>query len=92
MAQTVLVMILVLCGALLWTYVLALFCDMATNSNPGLTQFRQLLDGLNNFIVTHELPVEMAHRLREFLHQQKGAQMEKFADRTIPMLSPTLQV
>ncbi len=30
-----------------YRYVLALFCDMATNSNPGLTQFRQLLDGLN---------------------------------------------
>ena len=39
-----------------WTDILALFCDMATNSNPGLTQFRQLIDGLNVFIHAHRLP------------------------------------
>ena len=41
-AETLVVLCLVLCGALLWTYVLALFCDMATNSNPGLTYYKQV--------------------------------------------------
>jgi hypothetical protein len=27
--------------------VLAMFCDVAANSNPGLTYFNQLLDGMN---------------------------------------------
>ena len=90
--ETLVVCVLVVCGALLWTYVLALFCDMATNSNPGLTQFRQLLDGLNLFIRTHQLPKEMARRLREYLHQQKPGQLGKYAERAIPVLSPTLQV
>ena len=79
-SETIVVFLLVVCGALLWTYVLALFCDMATNSNPGLTQFHQLLDGLNQFIHTHRLPKGMARRLREYLHQQKPAQLDKFAE------------
>ena len=91
-AETIVVCAMVLCGALLWTYVLALFCDMATNSNPGLTQFRQLLDGLNIFINAHRLPRPLAHRLREFLHQQKPGQLGKYAEKAIPVLSPALQV
>merc|ERR1712185_491650 len=91
-AETIVVCALVLCGALLWTYVLALFCNMATNSNPGLTQFRQLLDGLNHFIRAHRLPHDMARRLREYLHQQKPGQLGKYAEKAIPVLSPTLQV
>ena len=90
--ETLVVSMMVVFGALLWTYVLALFCDMATNSNPGLTQFRQLLDGLNYFIRAHRLPKDMARRLREYLHQQKPGQLGKYAERAIPVLSPTLQV
>lgn len=90
--ETLIVCLMVICGALLWTYVLALFCDMATNSNPGLTQFRQLLDGLNAYITTHRLPKEMARRLREYLHQQKQGQLAKVAEKCLPVLSPTLQV
>ena len=90
--ETMVVCAMVLCGALLWTYVLALFCDMATNSNPGLTQFKQLLDGLNHFIHAHRLPREMARRLREYLHQQKPGQLGKYAEKAIPVLSPALQV
>jgi hypothetical protein len=29
-------------GALFWTHVLAIFCDIATNSNPALTLFNQV--------------------------------------------------
>ena len=57
--ETFIVMILVVVGALLWTRVLAMFCDVATNSNPGLTHFHQQLDGLNDFITTNNLPKEM---------------------------------
>ena len=73
-------------------YVLALFCDMATNSNPGLTQFRQYLDGLNSFITQHRMPKDMARRLREYLHQHKPGMLSEFTERSIPVLSPTLEV
>ena len=62
--ETLVVLVLVLIGAFLWTYVLAAFCDVATNSNPALIAFRQQLDGLNLFIGINGLPKEMAQRLR----------------------------
>jgi hypothetical protein len=42
--ETAFVTVLVFLGALLWTQVLALFCDVATNSNPAETLFRQTID------------------------------------------------
>lgn len=53
-SETFIVMLLVLFAAFLWTYVLAVFCDVSTNSNPGLTHFNQQLDGLNSFIHINE--------------------------------------
>ena len=49
------------------TAVLAAFCDVATNSNPGLTAFRQDIDGLNLFIsispsIPNEVGVEERYR------------------------------
>ena len=49
-SETLIVTVLVVLGAFIWTRVLAMFCDIATNSSPGLTAFRQQLDGLNEFI------------------------------------------
>ena len=69
--ETLVVTSLVLLGAFIWTTVLALFCDVATNSNPAMTLLRQRLDGLNLLIAIHELPDGMAQRLRSFYHQQK---------------------
>ena len=60
-SETLIVMFLVIIGALLWTRVLATFCDVATNSRPGLTYFHQQLDGLNEFIFTNRLPKEMGY-------------------------------
>ena len=90
--ETGIVMVLIVFGALLWTRVLAMFCDVATNSNPGLTYFNQQLDGLNEFIKTNEVPKEMARRMREYLHQMKGAQLQEHAARSLPSLSPALQI
>ena len=67
-------------------------CDVATNSNPGLTHFRQQLDGLNEFIVTHNLPPEMASRMRQYIYQQKGVQLQEHASKSLPRLSTALQI
>ena len=69
--ETVVVCTMVLVGVLLWAYVLSQFCDMATNSSPGNTEFKQLLDGLNEYLAAHYIPPSMHHRLREYLHEQK---------------------
>ena len=90
--ETIIVTIIVTVSAFMWTWVLALFCDVATNSNPVLTAFRQQLDGLNLFIAINQLPLEMAQRMRSFMHQQKGVQLRENAKRALPNLSPALQV
>ena len=90
--ETLIVMLLILFGAMLWTRVLAMFCDVATNSAPGLTYFHQQLDGLNEFITTNTLPPEMARRLREYCHQMKGVLLHEHAAKSIPNLSPALQI
>ena len=90
--ETLVVTILVLLGAFTWTYVLALFCDMATNANPALTDFRQRLDGLNQFISINSLPGPTAMRIRAYLHQQKSVALQAECSRSLPMLSMPLQV
>ena len=54
--ETITVLLLVLIGAILWTQILALFCDVVTNSDPAGVRFRQVLDELNAFLDAHELP------------------------------------
>ena len=91
-SETLIVLVLILYGAILWTRVLAMFCDVATNSSPGLTYFHQQLDGLNECIETNTLPSEMARRLREYCHQMKGVLLHEHAAKSIPNLSPALQI
>ena len=90
-AETMLVLVLMLLGALLWTYLLALFCDMATNGEPGMTHFKQLLDSLNRHANAHQLPKEMARRIREYMYQQQPSQLSKYNEGVISCLSAGLQ-
>lgn len=92
-AETLIVVTLVIFGALLWTQVLALFCDVATNANPAIVEFRQHLDSLNRFISMSNVPDAMAMRLREYMHQQQGESLRKHATHhALERLSPALQI
>jgi len=90
-SETVVVLVLVVCGALFWTHVLAIFCDIATNSNPALTLFNQSLDGLNDFIEYNKLPRALGRHLREYTHQMKGIRLQEYASTHLQSLSPVLQ-
>ena len=90
--ETAVVLCLVILGAFLWTFVLASFCDVATNSNPAAIAFRQQLDGLNDFVRLNALPYEMAKRLRTYMHQQKGIMLKDEAGAALPRLSNALQI
>ena len=90
--ETMIVLTLIIIGAFLWTYVLASFCDVATNANPALIQFRQNLDGLNHYIHINVLPTKLAKRMRTYLHQQKGVMLREEAKRSLPLLSTALQI
>lgn len=90
--ETAMVCLLVIVGAALWTQVLALFCDVATNSHPGEVGFRQTLDDLNSFIDVNHLEPKLGERLREYLHQQKHVQLRQSVNSVVLTLSPSLQV
>ena len=90
--ETIIVMLLNLIGAFIWTQVLALFCDIATNSNPALIAFRQQLDTLNEFISLNQLPGDMAQRMRSYMHRQKGVRVREQATTSLDHLSRPLQI
>jgi len=91
--ETIIVMTLVLVGALIWTQVLAMFCDVATNADPGVVEFRQRLDSMNSYIRTNNLPAGMARRMREYLHQTQEMKLREFhAASVLPLLSDALQI
>ena len=90
--ETFLVCLLVILGAALFTQVLALFCDVATNSNPGEVSFRQSLDDLNDFIEMNNVRPKLGQRLREYFHQQKNARLRHSLNSVVTSLSPSLQI
>ena len=90
--ETTIVTAMVLVGAILWTIILAKFCNVATNSDPSLTYFYQKLDDLNRFTADNNVPKEMARRLREYLLQQKEFILRDNSAKSIPMLSTALQI
>jgi len=89
--ETIVVTLMSLAAALMWTIVLASFCDIATNSNPEKIAFRQTLDDLNTFMADQHLPNEMRVRLRRYFHQRKSLQMMKAAGEVVGKLSSSLQ-
>ena len=91
-AETLIVTLQVVVGAFMWTRVLALFCDIAVNSSPGLTAFRQTLDSINDFVGHHALPKDVASRIREYLNQQKGLFLRGEAAKSVAALSIALQI
>ena len=90
--ETVFVTLLVVMGAFLWTSVLARFCEVATNSNPGLTHFLQSLDDINHFSRINYLPPPLATKLREYMHEQRNVQLKVWSEKAIPQLSTKLQI
>ena len=48
--ETIVMLFLVLLGCFLWTQILAMFCDVATNGNPDETVYQQTLDVRSSLI------------------------------------------
>ena len=90
--ETFFVMLLNLCGAVLWTQILADFCAVASKGEPSEKAFRQNLDELNSFIALHKMPNDISLRMRQFIHAQRYCQREQQLEKSVANLSPALQV
>ena len=82
---------LVLFSALLWTNVLATFCDIVTNGDPDATEFHQLLASVNQYLDANMIADEVRHRVREYLYYVNQVKQEKGGADGLAVLSPTLR-
>ena len=89
--ETLIVILLVLTGALLWTQVLATFCDMATNADPAKIEYRLLIDDVNRFSEREKLPQELRRRLRQYFMQRRHVSKARAVANVIYKMSSSLQ-
>jgi hypothetical protein len=91
LTETCLVLTLVLVNAVVWTKLLATFCDVATNGNPQLHEFYLLLGAMNRFLDRHSIPDSLRRRAREYLYQAANTSNAKEDEERLLDLSPTLR-
>lgn len=84
-------LVLLMVGALLWSYVVARFVDVIVQSAPDAKAFRASVDELNRFVDIHGLERPLARRLREYLIKAKHVGLVKSYQRVYQHLSPTLR-
>ena len=86
--EQICVTFLVLVGGYLWTYVLAVFCEVIANSRPDLSTFRRNMGDLNRMMRMHRLPRGLRHKCREYFHQSKHLHIARASEHVIDMMSP----
>jgi len=91
-AETSLVTVLVVMGALFYARILATFCELATNSDPAMLEYRQALDDLNRFCRDNNFPAELKQRLRVYFQQRKHVMLSRTASGVIHKMSTSLQL
>ena len=83
--------ILMLVGGLMWGFVIATFAGLLATISPAVTEFRNSMDDLNNFIRRSLLPDEHAQKLREYF-MRTGHILTAASDRSLMLkLSGRLQ-
>ncbi len=83
--------LIVICAALLWTYVIANFVDTLANMNPQASLFRHRMDNLNRYCRHHHLDKSTRLRLREYMYRAHRSHIEDDQRKLIQMMSPKLQ-
>jgi hypothetical protein len=61
--------LMMLASGILWSHLIGTFCGLAASLAPGVKEFRELISGLNAFMVAHNLPPKMRFKLREYMHE-----------------------
>jgi hypothetical protein len=90
-SERVLRLVLLLTGALIWSYVIARFVEVIVSMNPDAKAFRNSIDELNRFVAIHELDRSLAQRLRAFMIKAKHIQTVKSYSRVYLRLSNALR-
>ena len=68
--ETGVVTVLVLISSVVWTNVLATFCDIVTNGDPVTTKFYQDLEQIANYMQERRIPNALQQRVREYMYHR----------------------
>ena len=79
-------------NSVMWGRVIATFCEVLSTMNPALTDFRITMDNLNRFVKSHDLPVGLRQRLRDYFHRTQHLQRTTAYRSVLLRMSPTLQL
>ena len=78
---------MMLCGGMLWSYLIGTFCGIAAVLTPGVKEFRDLMSALNCFMQVHNLPDMMRIKLREYIHESAHLMRAKRENEMLGYLS-----
>ena len=78
-------------NAILWTQIIAAFVEVATNSNPLNTEFRQTMDHLNEYMRSQALSYPMRQKLREYFQENHYVNVAEANEKVVLKMSPMLQ-
>jgi len=82
---------LVIMAAFVNAIVIAAFCDVFTNTEPEIIEFRQLMDRLNKYCKQKNLDSAIRTRLREYLYRYEPVIISNAQRELIKDMSPKLQ-
>lgn len=82
---------ILVCGALIWCYVTAIFVEVMVNTDPNASALRNHVADLNTFIANAHIPREMAQRLREYLYKTRHVLDIRSRKQVLDNLSVELQ-
>ena len=94
-SETVVLLVLVLIGVLVWATILASVVDIVTNIDPDTRIYRNTLDSLNRYLNLHDLPADnpmLCRSLREYFGKSMHLHRARAHQGLLSLMSPTLQV
>jgi len=84
-------LVLLLSGALIWTYVIARLVEVIVSVNPDGKAYRNSIDDLNRFVAIHNLPKPLSSKLRLYMLKSKHIQVVRSYARVYRHLSSGLR-
>ena len=88
--EQIVCIVIMLIGALTFSYLIGNFCALASALSPDLAQFRFDLSDLNKLMSREIVPDEMRYRLREYMHNTDHLRQAKIRQDLFGALSPVL--
>lgn len=88
--EQIVLSLLILTSALMWSQVISTFCLVLANANPADQQFYNGMDSLNDFLSTNGISPTLRTHLRAYFHETRGLRLLRLQRQLYQDMSPTL--